>query len=255
MEKVTLPIKLPAGVRILVKVGTRVRAGDVIAETAKAREEAVDVSLRLGVGKKKLKDVVKVAIGQEVEKGSVLAVKSGVFGKKTVLAPMPGVVSEISEEKGAIVISEVVLPQEKVRSLVSGEVSGVVSDSVSFDLSARIWEGELGLGEDASGILVKIGEWGTSKLDELTVEAEGKVALTADVVSSAWLAKAAALGVCGVVCAGVVDGSLAKDISLGVVVMPSDDGQIKKKIWEELSRLSGKFVLIIPDQKKLAVVE
>lgn len=258
LHKFPLSIPIPLESKVAVKVGDKVSPGTLLAQESSQQITEINLSTALGVSPKEIGKYLTVALGKEVNKGATLASRQGLFGNKEVMAPVAGVLQKISEESGVISLRTGIAQGKKVVSPVAGEVVAVTSGEkrIDIEVSGRVWEGEKAWGAPGWGPLAVVGQWGTLKLDQLTLEEAGKIVIIADKVNLGWLSKAAALDVAGVVCAGLRNGSdeVPPDISL-LVLAADDNGQMDRKIWDELNKFSGKIAAIDTQKKFLGVVE
>lgn len=254
-HKFRFSISIPSGAKVLVNTGQVLNKGDVLAEVVSNKEVEVMVAKGLGVAPKAIGKFLTVALGQSVKKEDVVAKTKGILGIREVKSTVAGTVHTISETNGSLWIKTKAEESEKVMNPVAGLVVELSDSKIVVEVIGRAWEGERAEGGITQGNLDSIGEWGTSRLDQLTSGSEGRIVVVADKVNSAWLAKASALGLAGVVCAGIPDDTGGHS-GISILVMPSgENGQMDKNIWDNLVKLSGNPAFMYPKERLLGVIE
>ena len=183
---------------------------------------AVEIASVLKIKPQQVNKYLQVKVGDNITKETILAKKDALMGMNKIQAksPVVGVVSQIDEEKGVIVVQT---GQEKQNEMV--EKNEVTRQSINPKNQKEI-EVILGFGSgQGEGLMVK------SALDEsvITSNLEGKILLMHEPPTLSQMYKASAVDVAGVVVAGtnsdqsqkLVD-ELANKIHMGFLLLPAD---------------------------------
>ena len=105
----------------------------------------------LEISNRRLPSVVHVKVGDEVVRGQLIAGQSQIF---QLLAPMSGIISEISTDDGTISIKPFYQPTE-IFAGAYGEVIKIIADyGVIIQMTADVIDGIYGAGEEVTGRLV-----------------------------------------------------------------------------------------------------
>jgi hypothetical protein len=143
---------LPQSGRVTVRVGQKVNASDVVAETHTLNEHVlVDVRRTLRLSRsEKLAEIIERRPGEKVQRDDVLAQDGGMF-KRVVRCPVNGEI--VSINNGQILI-EVTCAPFQLKAGLSGEVTEVIPDQ--------------GVIVEGDGALVQ-GVWGNGKVETGTL--------------------------------------------------------------------------------------
>jgi len=148
--------QLPLPGEILVQEGQRVAADQVVARAERpGRLSIVHVTSRLGLDPADLNKVLKVAAGDQVTEGHLLAEVIGLWGlfRARCDSPVTGKVEYASNTTGHVGIRTPPVPIE-VRSCVDGVVEQRIGDEgVVVQGSGALIQGIYGLGGERRGIL------------------------------------------------------------------------------------------------------
>jgi len=142
-----------------VKEGDCVRADDVVAVLRRPGDvHAVNVAVRLGLPRGRIRDVLSVDVGDRIAAGQVIAVHRSLFGLLSahVVSPVAGVVELVSPVTGQVVVRAA--PTEiELKAYVSGRVIDVrPGDGVEIEAEVALLHGALGLGGEALGALAVV---------------------------------------------------------------------------------------------------
>ncbi len=214
--------RLPEAGEVLVSPGDWVRAEDVIARCeTPGRLRVIDVAGTLGIAVGRVPRCLRVAIGQEVQAGEVLA-SAGFMGWRTVRAPVAGRVAEVAA--GRIFIEE---PPKRVelRALLPGQVSQVIPQwgaviRVTVSRVVGVW----GSGGACSGPLLLRLQRGADTLQWIGIDltCRGKIVVGGLCLDNRVLLRAARFRVSGLVVGGLAEHLRARARELGLVVMVTD---------------------------------
>jgi len=141
--------RLPVPGRVLVKVGQKVNATDIIADAVSGGQHyIVDVRRALGISRnEKVDHLVERKPGERIQKGDVIASTSGLFSR-VVRSPADGIVLMAG---GGLVLIEAQTPPLELKAGFSGVVSEVLP--------------ERGIILEAEGALIQ-GVWGNNRVDQ-----------------------------------------------------------------------------------------
>jgi len=195
---------------VLVKEGDTVDFDTTVARTYLAGEPHLLRAAHLLGLEDDPKDVLRYMtkkVGDPVEKGELFAECSLLFGlvKKSCASPITGYIESFSENSGYVVIREPKAIVE-VRSYVPGKVTEVLpKEGVIVELNAALIQGIFGIGGETNGVL-KISVDSPKDIldaDAITDQDNGRILVAGSMVTGEAMAKAANLGVKGIVSGGV----------------------------------------------------
>jgi hypothetical protein len=189
-------------------VGQVVRAGDIIAAGATYGVPVrVPTARRLGVAPSDLPGVLRVSVGAEVERGTLLA-RTGRRFVRAVSAPIDGRVVHIRAD-GDLELAPII-DRWIVRSTLDGTVTA--SDDLAVTVEGAAWglQGVAGYGPDAFGELNLIAESASADLapSRIDVRQRGRILVGGARSGAEAIARAHACGAAGVIAGAVPAGGL-----------------------------------------------
>jgi len=189
-------------------VGQVVRAGDIIAAGATYGVPVrVPTARRLGVAPSDLPAVLRVSVGAEVERGTLLA-RTGRRFVRAVSAPIDGRVVHIRAD-GDLELAPII-DRWIVRSTLDGTVTA--SDDLAVTVEGAAWglQGVAGYGPDAFGELNLIAESASADLapSRIDVRQRGRILVGGARSGAEAIARAHACGAAGVIAGAVPAGGL-----------------------------------------------
>jgi hypothetical protein len=200
--------RLPLPGTVLVEVGARVAAKDVVARAdLPGRVHIVNLATLIGVMPDELAPTLKVAAGDAVGKGQVVAETASFFGlfRSRAAAPTDGTLESVSAVTGQAVFREPPVPVE-VTAYVDGTVVEVIpGEGVVVETTAALVQGIFGLAGEVHATIVAVARTPDQVLDAdafLPAHA-GHVVLGGARVTLAGMRRAMELGVAAVVCGGI----------------------------------------------------
>ncbi len=206
--------RLPLKGDVLVKEGDIVTPDTIVARTElPGIMQTVKLTERMGIEPNELESVIKVKEGDQIAAGDLLGETKGMFGRyfrSEFRSPVSGTVELISRTTGHIGIREAPTPVDK-EAYIRGTIAKVIpSEGVIVSCEGALVQGIFGVGGERLGeIAVAVsGPDQPMTGDTLTLEHRGKIVIGGSNVNRAALERAAALGVVGIVCGGVVDREL-----------------------------------------------
>ena len=142
---------LPVPGQVLVRVGDKVEATDVIARAIQpGKMFAVDAARELGIGRGALPRYMLKTEGQEVREREILAARGGVFKKKC-LSPVTGSIRSVVQ--GRVLLEREPLAIE-LRASVRGDVVRIIPNmGVVIRATGAFVRGAWSSGTDAYGVL------------------------------------------------------------------------------------------------------
>lgn len=216
---------LPLAGNVLVQVGQRVSAQDIVAQT-KLPGPAVPINLArlIGVTPTELPERLLVATGGMCVESQPIARTKGLFGwfEHEFPSPASGVLESVSKVSGQIIVRGEPIAV-RVKAYLSGTVVEVIPDNgVIVEAEAAVVQGIFGIGGEAYGQLTMVCDAPDETLseDRIRPEQRGQVIVGGARTTGAAIRKAAQLGVAAVVAGGIDDQDL-RDIlgyDLGVAV-------------------------------------
>jgi hypothetical protein len=214
---------LPFRGEVLVGTGSRVRASDVIARTTIPGEiRLLNVARNLGLDSTDLSPYLKVAIGDEVKEGDVLAAGSGasrLLGR-SYRSPMAGTVVNISHGRVLLQSARSTL---ELTAHYRGTVINVMSNlGAIIEVRGALIQGIWGTDKAGFGVLrMMVGDRTKSfDLEDLDMSCRGTVLMGAPGVSTDILRRAQEVEVQGIVVGGLDSGlvDLVRSLPFPVVV-------------------------------------
>ncbi len=248
---------LPKEAKILVSEGDEVLKGKVLATEEVEEFEEFDLAGFFSISPKKVSKILSISPGAKIEKGQIVAIKKGLFGKGTIFkSPVAGVFVGLSD-KGILKI-KTKSEKKELLSPFSGKINKVCCSAIKekkgnllvLEFEGEKIEGGWGRGGKVFGILDVLGERDEEvKLSQLRPEDKGKILVAGGKISLGICHKAEALGI-----AGLVGGSISPEAEaneLTIVSLGGNDGSVPKEIWQELEKRKGKEALLSGEEKFL----
>lgn len=237
--------RLPLAGEVLVGVGDRVEAEQVVARTElPGNVQPVKAASILGQHQQDLLEYMLKGEGGAVKKGEIFATAKSFFGlfKSHCPSPCDGTIESISTVTGQVIIREPPIPVE-VEAYIDGQVVDIIpKEGVVVETEGAFVQGIFGIGGEIHGdIHVAV----SSPDDELIAErldgdVAGKVLVGGSLVTQAVLTKAVSLGVRAIVVGGLdardLKAFMKKD--LGVAITGSEHLGITLVITEGFGRMA-----------------
>ncbi len=217
--------RLPLSGEVLVKKGDEVKAEDIVARTnLPGNVQIVKAASILGISPEDIPEVMVKKKGEPVAKGEVIAMTSSFFGmfKSTVPSPVDGVLEEISNISGQIILREPPIPVE-VAAYIDGWVCEVIpNEGVAIETTGAFVQGIFGIGGEMNGELKVAVQNAGDELtaDMITTEHAGKVLVAGAYITYDTVTKAIDSGVKGIIVGGFRDSDLRRILGydLGVAI-------------------------------------
>lgn len=222
--------RLPLKGKVVVSLGDR-----VLPETVVARAElpgimqTIRVPEQLGIEPSDVAKHLKVAVGDEVEPGTVIAETRSFFGllRNECRSPISGRVEMISPISGHVGIRYKPTPVE-VTAYVEGCVVEIMPDEgVVVETNGAFVQGIFGVGGERQGRIVILADSPGDIADEhrITDDLAGAVVVVGANITGAALKRAAEAGVAGIVVGGIIDRDLAEYVGydIGIAITGHED--------------------------------
>lgn len=217
--------RLPLKGQVLVQVGQRVKADDVVAQTELPGEvKPVNVAGKLGVAPEDLPEIMLKKEGDTVKAGEAVARTKGFFGlfKSEVASPIDGFIESISHVTGQVIIRGQPTRLQKLAYAEGVVVDVQPGEAVTVEVSGTFIQGIFGVGGEAIGQLEVIAQSPDQVLDAQHIQPShrGKVLVGGGLLTAAAVRQAAKVGVAGIVCGGLNDADLRDFLGyeLGVAI-------------------------------------
>ncbi|MCH7526460.1 MAG: hypothetical protein IID39_03390 [Planctomycetes bacterium] len=220
---------LPIKGDVLVKVGDRVAADQVVARTFMPGDvHPINLANQLSLPPQDVPECVLKKIGDEVKEGEPLARTKGIFGlfKSEYKSPVTGTIETVSEVTGQMIIRGPASPVE-VTAFVAGKVLEVIPDEgCVVEAQVSFVQGIFGIGGETLGPLRMACNAHDQTLDakQVTDEMKGAVIVGGGRVTAAAIKKAIKIGVAAIVTGGIDDADLRDFLGydLGVAITGSE---------------------------------
>jgi hypothetical protein len=222
---------LPILGEVLVKEGDLVSGSDVVARAQLDGElRIVRVAELLGIPSADLPSVLRVAEGDSVAEGALLAEMRGLWGlfRSTVLSPISGTIELISAVTGHVGVRAPSTPLN-LTAYIPGLVVSVESQrSVVVEAESTFVQGIFGVGGERLGRLRMLPVSAATQLIEEHIpdRAEGEVLVGGHSPTSGALAKAAKAGAGGCITGSVDDRALREYVGYDIGVALTGDENI-----------------------------
>jgi hypothetical protein len=222
--------RLPLPGTVLVKVGDRVQAMDVVARTdLPGRVHLINIANRLGVLPDELAGKMLVEAGAKIAKGQRLAESKSFFGVFTnrVESPIEGTLESVSSITGQAILREPPSPVE-VKAYIDGTVvEEIATEGVVIETEAALIQGIFGLaGETRAELVLAAGDdEGVLDAEHFTAEHTGKVVVGRHHVTLAGMRRAIELKLAALVVGGFAYHDIKELLGydIGVAVTGTED--------------------------------
>src|SRR3989344_3063360 len=232
-------IQLPENSKLLLKKGTAVAIGDKFYSLSSQKDLAVPISSPLKINPGRIFQHLDVTVGQEVEKGTLLASKKTFLGRKSVTSENKGTITKVDHETGEVTISGGQSTSGVVTAFFNGEI--VDYDKQKYLVTIAINKGDAfelkEVSENGGGKIVHIDI--TANYFSLTEEdLKGKIILI-DELQNHMTAKLEALGAMGIL---TLKGAAQTDLPVGKVKLIDD--------FKKLATGNYTYVIFSSSEKK-----
>jgi hypothetical protein len=189
---------LPVSGRVLVRLGQKVSATEVIAEGRQPAQHLIlEIGRGLGVSDGEVAKYIIRKVGEEVKEKDIIAGPLGLFSR-TVRAPCDGRITAIA---GGQVFLEMEGPPYELRAGLSGVVSELIPDGAVIETTGSLVQGVWGNGQIDLGLLTNLTKTPGDELSAglLDVSLRGAVVLGGSCLQAEVLKQAAQIPLRGLV--------------------------------------------------------
>ena len=252
---------LPLKGKVLVKKGDKVKAEDVVAETLlPGKVVPFNLANKLGVTPAQLVNFIKIEVGQQITKDTILAETKGLFGtglfKNEVRSPVEGEVENISSVTGQILLREPRVPVQ-VKAFIDGIVTDVIEDEgVIIENKSAYIQGIFGIGGETIGEIKVLAKGPADQINPQQIDqsCQGKIIVSGSFITYDAIEAARKNGVKAIITGGIDDQDikmlLGHDIGVAItghenigltIVCTEGFGKIDmaKKTFELLKKFDG----------------
>ena len=236
--------RLPLAGEVVLVVGDRVKAEDIVAKTdLPGNVRILNVANLLSIEVTEINACMLKTEGDSVTQNEVIAETKGLFGifKSQATCPTNGNIESISQITGQVLIREPSVPVV-VRGYVDGTVVEVLpEEGVVVETYGTYIQGIFGVGGEVVGNLEVIVDNPSSLLSPNLIDDshQGKIIVGGAMVSHEVIQSAIEKGVKGIVCGGISDKDLHDLLGyeLGIAITGSEDIGITLVITEGFGQI------------------
>ena len=196
---------LPVSGKIMVKVGDRVQAPQVVAQTDVTGDvRIVNIARMLRVPPARAARFLKVTEGDDIKAGGLLASR-GVLGGARATSPVDGFIRRIDKSAGRVLIQVVAKPLE-LSAYLPGTVTDILgAQGVAIEATGALIQGTVGFGGESFGVLHVVAN---DPADVLRAKSIDVAAHGAIIVGGAWIDESALQIAQQLQARGIIAGSL-----------------------------------------------
>jgi hypothetical protein len=222
---------LPLKGSVLVREGETVEPATIVAKTElPGHLQTIKLSEKLGVEPKEVPALLKVAVGDTLRTGELVAESKGLFGlfKSTVTSEFDGTAEALSEVTGNLLVREAPIPVE-ISAYMKGTVADVIPDEGAvIETRGAIVQGIFGIGGERLGTIRVAVSSNADVLDESAVKPDdsGKILIGGAGLTFGAIKAAEKVGVLGIIAGAVRDVDVIKYLGYDIGVAITGQEQI-----------------------------
>ena len=220
---------LPVPGEVLVKIGDRVQATDVVAQATMPGDiTPINLANALTIPPAEVPGAMLVAERSHIAAGDLMARSKGIFGlfRAEYRAKTAGTVESVSGVTGQVIVRGEPKPVQLLAYLTGNIVEVLLHDGVVIEAEVAFIQGIFGVGGEAFGEIVLACKAPQEELTEdlITDGMRGKVVIGGARMTGTAIRKAISVGAAAVVSGGMDDGDLRAILGydLGVAVTGSE---------------------------------
>ncbi len=222
--------QLPLEGEVLVKIGAKVTAEDIVAKAdLPGNVQLLNVANLLSVPPEEISEYMLKQEGETVSHDEVIASTKGLFGlfKSQASSPIDGTIESISGVTGQVILREPPIPVE-VKAYTEGTITDTVpNEGVTVETYGTYIQGIFGVGGETVGDLVVVVDAPTDTMtaEEILPEHKEKILVAGSLVTTDVIQKGIDIGVNGIIAGGIDDADLRQLLGyeLGVAITGSED--------------------------------
>lgn len=237
--------RLPLAGEVLVQVGDKVQAEDVVAKTnLPGNVQLVNVANLLSIPAGDVKDYMLKREGEAVTKDEIIATTKGLFGlfKSLARSPIDGTIETISNITGQVIIREAPIPVEVKGYVDSLVVEVIPNEGVVVEAYGTYIQGIFGVGREMVGTLEVVVNSPDAPLTRDLIQAthRDKILVGGSIVRNDAIQEAIRRGVKGLIVGGIHDRDLRELLGyeLGVAITGSEELGITLIVTEGFGQIS-----------------
>lgn len=232
--------RLPIKGEVMVKTGDPVTPDQVIARAMLPGPlQTLKLAEKLGVEPKDVLSMVKVNVGDPVEKGQLVAEGKKLFGlfkAPTAESEFTGTIESISEVTGNALVREPSIPVE-IAAYIQGTIADVMPDEGAIvETRCAMVQGIFGVGGERNGVIRVAVASPKDVLDASSIRDDdaGKILIGGAGLTFDALTKASKVGVKGLVAGGIKDSDLTQFLGydIGVAITGQENINITMLVTE-----------------------
>ncbi len=231
--------QLPLEGEVLVEVGAKVTAEDIVAKAdLPGNVQLLNVANLLSVPPEEISEYMLKQEGETVGQNEVIASTKGLFGlfKSQASSPIDGTIEAISGVTGQVILREPPIPVE-VKAYTEGTITDTIpNEGVTVETYGTYVQGIFGVGGETVGDLVVVVDSpnATISAEQILPEHKEKILVAGSLVSTDVIQKGIDIGVNGIIAGGIDDADLRQLLGyeLGVAITGSEDLGITLVITE-----------------------
>ena len=231
--------QLPLEGEVLVEVGAKVTAEDIVAKAdLPGNVQLLNVANLLSVPPEEISEYMLKQEGETVGQNEVIASTKGLFGlfKSQASSPIDGTIEAISGVTGQVILREPPIPVE-VKAYTEGTITDTIpNEGVTVETYGTYVQGIFGVGGETVGDLVVVVDSpnATMSAEQILPEHKEKILVAGSLVSTDVIQKGIDIGVNGIIAGGIDDADLRQLLGyeLGVAITGSEDLGITLVITE-----------------------
>lgn len=236
--------RLPLKGEVRVKVGQRVQADEVVAQTfLPGKVEMVNVVGKLGIQSDDLSRLMLKKQGETVKTDEVFVQTKGMFGmfKTDCRSPIDGTIEQISAVTGQVVIRGQPTALQKTAYAAGTIVETQDAESATVEVAGTYVQGIFGIGGEELGPLEVVAKSPDDVLkpDVISAAHKGKIIVGGSLVTAEAVKQAAKVGAKGIICGGLDDADLRDFLGyeLGVAITGEETLGVTVVVTEGFGRI------------------
>ncbi|HEX37660.1 MAG TPA: hypothetical protein ENG70_02215 [Candidatus Cloacimonetes bacterium] len=216
---------LPLKGEVVVKVGDKVKAEDVVAKTDLPGDvQPINIGNKLGIPPSEVEPSMLKKAGEKIKKDEIIAQTKSFFGlfRSSVKSPITGTIENISSITGQVLLREPPVPID-VKAFIEGVVTKVYEEEgVQIENKSAYIQGIFGIGGEITGEIKVLVDAPDAELmpEQIDNSCTGKIIVGGSMVRLAAIKKAIQVNAKGIVVGGIDDQDL-KDLlgfDIGVAI-------------------------------------
>lgn len=237
--------RLPIEGEVIVQVGDRIEAEDVVAKASlPGNVQLVNIANLLSIPTEDINEYMLKKEGDPIEKDEIIGETKGLFGlfKSQARAPVDGTIESISDVTGQVIIREAPIPVN-VMGHIAGSIAEIISnEGAVVEAYGTYIQGIFGVGGETVGSLEVVVDSPDAPLTEDLIQPthRDKILCGGAIVGNDAIQEAIRGGVKGIIVGGIHDGDLRALLGyeLGVAITGSETLGLTLVVTEGFGEIS-----------------